>query len=238
MDRLRLFRPEAGQFDLFVMRPDGTDVRQVTTDPTKEANPVPRQLLGNHSLTLDNTYTRPTSASRRPGSPRSPRSQRAPACRLRPGPPLPRSSPAGPRLRSDVGDAARLRHGDSGRRRQVARLSTCTDPASLRPATSPRLTPTIRLSPSPAASTPRLVASRSAGVSPLMEIRSLGGVDRSISFGQFSRPTSTYVTPARSLPRRRRQVSAHRQVLRLVPGEVAGRPVRNRACPAPAPRRS
>jgi TolB protein len=33
-------RPGAPFFDLYVMRPDGTDVRQVTTDPAKEANPV------------------------------------------------------------------------------------------------------------------------------------------------------------------------------------------------------
>ena len=33
-------RPSAGQFDLYAMRPDGTDPRQITTDPTKEANPV------------------------------------------------------------------------------------------------------------------------------------------------------------------------------------------------------
>jgi TolB protein len=33
-------RPGAPFFDLFIMRPDGTDVRQVTTDPAKEANPV------------------------------------------------------------------------------------------------------------------------------------------------------------------------------------------------------
>jgi len=33
-------RPGAPFFDLFIMRPDGTAVRQVTADPAKEANPV------------------------------------------------------------------------------------------------------------------------------------------------------------------------------------------------------
>jgi TolB protein len=33
-------RPGAPFFDLYVMRPDGSDVRQVTDDPAKEANPV------------------------------------------------------------------------------------------------------------------------------------------------------------------------------------------------------
>ena len=33
-------RPGAPFFDLYVMRPDGSDVRQVTEDPAKEANPV------------------------------------------------------------------------------------------------------------------------------------------------------------------------------------------------------
>jgi len=33
-------RPREPNFDLYIMRPDGTDVRRLTDDPAKEANPV------------------------------------------------------------------------------------------------------------------------------------------------------------------------------------------------------